>query len=225
MATRCTSAVPAAGWCLVLPWFHRHFATAISRSACCAQDHAWGGNYFALGGAVNGGKLFGELPSPLLDTSDRDRHLCARRRLGWRIDCGADRPQHFAQRHGALGERGEDGAVDLDDRESMEAVEPWLACVAQVRAWLRGRFVFDDFAFLRPVFGRGGGVIAYVLFGRAGHAVGRFLREARPLLGSLPYVLITGGTDACAPPATPQTPGGAGCSARGCAPSTGQHGS
>ena len=47
-----------------------------------------------------------------------------------------------------------------------------LACVVQVRAWLRGRFVFEDFAFLRPVFGRGGGVIAYVIFGRGGHALG-----------------------------------------------------
>eukprot|EP00966_Prymnesium_polylepis_P199145 4614512-Prymnesium_polylepis.1 len=28
-----------------------------------AQDHAWGGNYFLLGGAVNGSQLFGDFPS------------------------------------------------------------------------------------------------------------------------------------------------------------------
>ena len=36
---------------------------------------------------------------------------------------------------------------------------------------------------------------------RAGHAVDRFFRDYRPKLGNRPYVLITGGTDACAPPA------------------------
>jgi len=33
-------------------------------------DHAWGGNYFALGGAVNGSQLFGEFPSSFAETSD-----------------------------------------------------------------------------------------------------------------------------------------------------------
>jgi len=33
-------------------------------------DHAWGGNYFALGGAVNGSQLFGEFPSSFTETSD-----------------------------------------------------------------------------------------------------------------------------------------------------------
>ena len=40
-----------------------------------------------------------------------------------------------------------------------------------------------------------------IVYVRAGHAVGRFFREARPHLGGRPYVLVTGGTDACAPPA------------------------
>jgi len=33
-------------------------------------DHAWGGNYFALGGAVNGAQLFGAFPSSFVETSD-----------------------------------------------------------------------------------------------------------------------------------------------------------
>ena len=36
----------------------------------CVQDHAWGGNYFALGGAVNGSQGFGEFPSSFVETSD-----------------------------------------------------------------------------------------------------------------------------------------------------------
>ena len=35
-----------------------------------AQDHAWGGNYFALGGAVNGSQLFGDFPASFVETSD-----------------------------------------------------------------------------------------------------------------------------------------------------------
>ena len=33
-------------------------------------DHAWGGNYFALGGAVNGSQIFGEFPASFIETSD-----------------------------------------------------------------------------------------------------------------------------------------------------------
>jgi len=33
-------------------------------------DHAWGGNYFMLGGAVNGSQLFGEFPSSFVETGD-----------------------------------------------------------------------------------------------------------------------------------------------------------
>jgi len=33
-------------------------------------DHAWGGNYFAVGGAVNGSQLFGQFPSSFIETSD-----------------------------------------------------------------------------------------------------------------------------------------------------------
>jgi len=33
-------------------------------------DHAWGGNYFAVGGAVNGSQLFGAFPSSFIETSD-----------------------------------------------------------------------------------------------------------------------------------------------------------
>ena len=33
-------------------------------------DHAWGGNYFALGGAVNGSQLFGAFPSSFIETSE-----------------------------------------------------------------------------------------------------------------------------------------------------------
>ena len=53
-------------------------------------------------------------------------------------------------------------------------VRAQLACVVQARAWLRENkgLVFDDFAFLRPVFGRGGALIAYVIFGRGGCALG-----------------------------------------------------
>ena len=35
-----------------------------------AQDHAWGGNYFALGGAVNGSQIFGQFPNSFIETSD-----------------------------------------------------------------------------------------------------------------------------------------------------------
>ena len=34
-----------------------------------AQDHAWGGNYIALGGAVNGSQIFGDFPSSFVETS------------------------------------------------------------------------------------------------------------------------------------------------------------
>ena len=30
----------------------------------------WGGNYFAVGGAVNGSQLFGQFPSSFIETSD-----------------------------------------------------------------------------------------------------------------------------------------------------------
>jgi len=33
-------------------------------------DHAWGGNYFAVGGAVNGSQLFGSFPHSFVDESD-----------------------------------------------------------------------------------------------------------------------------------------------------------
>ena len=33
-------------------------------------DHAWGGNYVAVGGAVNGSQIFGEFPSSFVETSD-----------------------------------------------------------------------------------------------------------------------------------------------------------
>ena len=33
-------------------------------------DHAWGGNYFMAGGAVNGSQLFGSFPSSFIETSD-----------------------------------------------------------------------------------------------------------------------------------------------------------
>ena len=32
-------------------------------------DHAWGGHYFLLGGNINGGKIFGEYPASLLESS------------------------------------------------------------------------------------------------------------------------------------------------------------
>lgn len=35
-----------------------------------AQDHAWGGNYIALGGAVNGSQIFGDFPSSFVETSE-----------------------------------------------------------------------------------------------------------------------------------------------------------
>ena len=33
-------------------------------------DHAWGGNYFLVGGAANGGQLFGDFPASFIETSD-----------------------------------------------------------------------------------------------------------------------------------------------------------
>ncbi|MFY8134525.1 MAG: DUF1501 domain-containing protein, partial [Aquimonas sp.] len=34
------------------------------------SDHAWGGNQFVLGGAVNGGRLYGRYPNLQLDADD-----------------------------------------------------------------------------------------------------------------------------------------------------------
>jgi len=33
-------------------------------------DHAWGGNYFLVGGAVNGSQLLGDFPASFLETGD-----------------------------------------------------------------------------------------------------------------------------------------------------------
>merc|ERR1712014_384233 len=33
-------------------------------------DHAWGGNYFLLGGAVNGSQLFGQFPSSFAEDAE-----------------------------------------------------------------------------------------------------------------------------------------------------------
>lgn len=34
------------------------------------SDHGWGGNHFAMGGAINGGRFFGQFPSDLTDASN-----------------------------------------------------------------------------------------------------------------------------------------------------------
>lgn len=35
-------------------------------------DHAWAGNYFVLGGAVNGGRVYNDFPASLLEGNDQD---------------------------------------------------------------------------------------------------------------------------------------------------------
>ena len=40
------------------------------RSNGAGTDHAWGGNYFAIGGAVNGSQIFGDFPSSFVESSD-----------------------------------------------------------------------------------------------------------------------------------------------------------
>ena len=37
-------------------WFH-------------VSQHGWGGNYFAMGGAINGSQLFGDFPSSFIEGS------------------------------------------------------------------------------------------------------------------------------------------------------------
>ena len=34
----------------------------MSPNSGAGTDHAWGGNYFVMGGQLNGGKVFGEYP-------------------------------------------------------------------------------------------------------------------------------------------------------------------
>lgn len=35
-------------------------------------DHAWAGNHFVLGGSVNGGRVFNDFPTSLLEGNDQD---------------------------------------------------------------------------------------------------------------------------------------------------------
>jgi cullin-associated NEDD8-dissociated protein 1 len=43
------------------------FARTLTPNSGEGTDHAWGGNYFIMGGAVNGGIIHGEYPSDLTD--------------------------------------------------------------------------------------------------------------------------------------------------------------
>merc|ERR1711879_471924 len=35
-------------------------------------DHAWAGNYFILGGSINGGRIYNEFPTSLLEGNEQD---------------------------------------------------------------------------------------------------------------------------------------------------------
>lgn len=43
------------------------FGRSITTNASGGTDHAWGGNYFMIGGGLNGGKILGEFPQYLSD--------------------------------------------------------------------------------------------------------------------------------------------------------------
>ena len=46
------------------------FARTLSPNSGAGTDHAWGGNYFMCGGSVKGGKILGQYPSDMSDTSE-----------------------------------------------------------------------------------------------------------------------------------------------------------
>ena len=43
------------------------FACTLTPKSSNGTDHAWGGNYFVMGGAVDCGKIHGECPSVITD--------------------------------------------------------------------------------------------------------------------------------------------------------------
>jgi len=45
------------------------FARTLTPNSGEGSDHAWGGNYFAMGGSIKGGQIHGEYPSDLSDES------------------------------------------------------------------------------------------------------------------------------------------------------------
>lgn len=47
------------------------FGRTITVNSNSGTDHAWGGNYFMLGGGVQGGKILGEYPQPLSSESSQ----------------------------------------------------------------------------------------------------------------------------------------------------------
>ena len=51
------------------------FGRSISNNGSGGTDHAWGGNYFMIGGSVNGGKILGKYPDYL---SKKDNHWVGR---------------------------------------------------------------------------------------------------------------------------------------------------
>lgn len=44
------------------------FARTLTANSGEGSDHAWGGNYFVMGGSVKGGKIFGNYPSDITAT-------------------------------------------------------------------------------------------------------------------------------------------------------------
>ncbi len=46
------------------------FGRSVTSNSNAGTDHGWAGNYFLIGGGVNGGKVLGNYPSPLSPSSD-----------------------------------------------------------------------------------------------------------------------------------------------------------
>ena len=46
------------------------FGRSLNTNSNSGTDHAWGGNYYMLGGSVKGGKIHGAYPTPLTSGSD-----------------------------------------------------------------------------------------------------------------------------------------------------------
>ena len=65
-----TSQMKAAGlWedCVII--FTSEFARTLNGNSGDGSDHGWGGHYFLMGGGVRGGRMVGEYPSDLTETS------------------------------------------------------------------------------------------------------------------------------------------------------------